>query len=284
MEHAPTLSAESLARSANVPPPERVPFEAPSARLAALELRAAAEFMTFMASSSMLCFSRRGDGHPVMVLPPFVADDTYTSPLRWVLDRQGYSVYGWDQGSNLSRTAKIVEGLPRRLLALHARHGRKVSLVVHSGGGNWARDLAREHPSAVRQVITLGAPFRLRPGDATQADHLADLLLRDQVPAEPSALIAEEQRPPLRVPITAIYSRTDGVAPWRAGIESAGPLKENIEVIGSHCGLVYNVSAVLAVADRLTQPEGGWEPFRPSPFVRHLFPEPAYWEPVAAAA
>ena len=87
-------------------------------------------------------------------------------------------MHGWRQGTNLSRTAKIVDGLPHRLLELHERHGAKVSLVGHSGGGNWARDLAREYPHAVRQVITLGAPFRLRPGDATQADQLAELLLK----------------------------------------------------------------------------------------------------------
>ena len=104
---------------------------------------------------------------------PFIADDSYTAPLRWVLGGRGYAVHGWRQGTNLSRTAKIVNGLPHRLLELHERHGAKVSLVGHSGGGNWARDLAREYPHAVRQVITLGAPFRLRPGDATQADQLA---------------------------------------------------------------------------------------------------------------
>jgi pimeloyl-ACP methyl ester carboxylesterase len=219
-----------------------------------------------------------------MVLPPFVADDAYTSPLRWVLGGQGYAVHGWRQGTNLSRTRKIVDGLPRWLLELHQRHGAKVSLVGHSGGGNWARDLAREYPFAVRQVITLGSPFRLRPGDATQADRLADMLLKDQVPEDPSALIDEEDRPPLSVPVTSIYSRTDGVAPWEAALESEGPRRENIEVVGSHCGLAYNPPAVFAVCDRLAQPEGDWRPFRPPSHARRLFPTPAYWHPEPAQA
>jgi hypothetical protein len=137
--------------------------------------------------------------------------------------------------------------------------------------------LARAYPFAVRQVITLGAPFRLRPGDATKDDQLVYRLLKDQVPQEPSALIPEEDRPPLPVPVTAIYSRTDGVAPWQAGIESKGPLRENIEVVGSHCGLAYNPTAVFAIADRLAQPQGEWQPFRPPPHMRHLYPSPAYW-------
>jgi pimeloyl-ACP methyl ester carboxylesterase len=272
-----TALAEKHIDSGTAPAQARVSLKAPSARLAALEMRAMFEYMAFMASSSTLSLTGRGDGHPVMVLPPFCADDPHTAPLRWVLASQGYSVHGWRQGVNLNRTRRIVDGLPRRLLELHDRHGAKVSLVGHSGGGNWARDLARAHPFAVRQVITLGAPFRLRPGDATKADQLADRLLKDQVPQDPSALIAEEDRPPLPVPVTAIYSRTDGVAPWHAGIESKGPRRENIEVVGSHCGLAYNPPAVFAIADRLAQPAGAWRPFRPPPHMRHLFPTPVYW-------
>jgi pimeloyl-ACP methyl ester carboxylesterase len=263
----------------------RAALKAPSAGLAMLEVRAAYEFMAFMASAPMLRLLGRGDGHPVMVLPPFGVDDTNSAPLRWVLGAQGYEVHGWRQGTNLSRTAKIVEGLPRWLLELHARYGAKVSLVGHSGGGNWARDLAREFPFAVRQVITLGSPFRLRPGDATQADGLAEMLLRDQVPPDASALIEEDLRPPLPVPVTAIYTRTDGVAPWHAGIESEGLLRENIEVLGSHCGLSYNPTAVLAIADRLAQPEGQWRSFRPPIHISHLYPTPVYWRrPLARAA
>jgi pimeloyl-ACP methyl ester carboxylesterase len=284
MPRSSTALLEPLVDAPAVPVPVRLALKAPSDRLAALEMRAAFEFMAFMANSASLYLMPRGDGHPVMVLPPFVADDAYTAPLRWVLDGQGYAVHGWRQGTNLSRTRKIVDGLPRWLEELHDRHGAKVSLVGHSGGGNWARDLAREYPDAVRQVITLGSPFRLRPGDATQADRLADMLLKDQVPQDPSTLIDEEDRPPLAVPVTSIYSRTDGVAPWQAALESEGPRRENIEVFGSHCGLAYNPPAVYAVCDRLAQPEGEWHPFRPPAHARRLFPTPAYWRSASSPA
>jgi hypothetical protein len=255
----------------------RAPWKAPSDCLAALEQRAVYEFLAFMATSVTLHGLRRGDGHPVIVLPPFSADDATTAPLRWVLEGHGYAVYGWEQGPNLHRTRKIVEGLPRWLIEVHERHGARVSLVGHSGGGNWARELARQYPWAVRQLVTLGSPFRLRPGDATRTDSVAKSLLRDQVPPEADALLDEERRAPLQVPVTSIYTRTDGVAPWQACIEAEGPRRENIEVVGSHCGLGYNPAAVIAVTDRLAQPEGRWQPFRPPPCTRHLFPTPAYW-------
>jgi pimeloyl-ACP methyl ester carboxylesterase len=279
------MNATSTGQLVDLPeddiPPARVPMAAPSAHLAALEQAAMFEFLVFMASTPMLCLMGRGDGHPVMVLPGFAGDDHSTAPLRWILRTQGYSVHGWRQGRNLHRTAKIVHGLPRWLLELHEQHQAKVSLVGWSGGGIWARELARQFPFAVRQVITLGSPFRLRPGDTTRADSLADLLLGDQIPQEPSALIDEDQRPPVPVPVTAIYTRTDGVAHWTAGIESDGPLRENIEVLGSHSGLGHNPTAVIAVANRLAQPEAEWERFRAPAFVSHLFPPPAYWTAAA---
>ena len=256
----------------------RPSFTAPSFRLAAMEQRASQEFLAFMATAARLRRMGRGDGHPVMVLPPFGADDTYSAPLRWVLHGQGYSVHGWRQGTNRHRTAKIVEGLPRWLSELHERRGAKVSLIGHSGGGNWARELAREFPLAVRQVITLGSPFRLRPGDTTHADTMAERILGEQIPPPPAALIDEDDRPPIPVAVTAIYTRTDGVAAWQAGLESEGPRRENIEVVGSHCGLGYNVAAIIAIADRLAQPEEHWQPFCPSPPIRHLFPKPVYWQ------
>ena len=37
--------------------------------------------------------------------------------------------------------------------------------------------------------------------------------------------------------------------------------------------------ALLAVANRLAQPEGAWRPFTPPRLLAHLYPKPASWEP-----
>ena len=49
--------------------------------------------------------------------------------------------------------------MQERLAELHARHGRKVSLIGWSLGGVFAREMARRAPEQVRSVITLGSPF-----------------------------------------------------------------------------------------------------------------------------
>jgi len=131
-----------------------------------------------------------------------------------------------------------VRELPRRLHDLHEATGRPVSLVGVSLGGVFARQLARDHPGVVRQVVTLGSPFRPR----------------------------EEGLPPLPVPSTAIYTRGDGIVGWQSCLDREGPTSENVEVPGSHCGLGHNPIAVRVVTDRLAQPEGTWQPFdRPRP-------------------
>jgi hypothetical protein len=73
------------------------------------------------------------------------------------------------------------------------------------------------------------------------------------------------------VPTTAIYTQTDGVVDWRACIEDEGEHRESVEVIGTHTGLGFNVAAIIAIADRLAQPEGEWAPWSPPHGLRYLY-------------
>lgn len=259
--------------------PARVPGPLePAAAFAALEVRVAFELMAYLAYSCLPYPMPRGHGHPVMVLGPIAVGDAATLSLRWALTGQGYFVHGWGQGADRA-PAKAAEDLPRRLLALHDRHRTSVSLVGHRDGGNWARDLARQHPSAVRQVITLGTPFRLRPRDAVAAERRTGPQSAEHDPRASARWADVADGPPLPVPVTSIYSRADGVAPWQAGLESAGPRRENVEVVTGDHGLDHSVPAWFAVSDRLAQREGTWRPFCPPPFTGRVFPTPADWQP-----
>ena len=250
------------------------PLAAPAASLLFFEQLTVAEFGAFLASSPLLRLLGRGDEHPVLVLPGFTGDDHSTRPLRWFLRTQGYWVHGWGLGRNVGPTQEIVDGVKARLRALREDHGRTVSLVGWSLGGIFARELAREFPSAVRQVITLGSPFRLRPAIGPMPSSLANALRHRHVPLAADALAPEHERSRLSVPVTAIYTRTDGIVSWLGCIESSGECCENIEVRGTHSGLGHNPAVLIAVADRLAQPEGEWRPFRPPYGTAHLYPRP----------
>ena len=247
----------------------------PSLLLGALEQqRALSELVGFGASLPVLRRMPRGDGHPVLVLPGFMADDWSTAALRSVLQSRGYEVHRWGLGRNLGPRAATVEGLVRRLDRVHHDSGHTVSLVGWSLGGIYARALARWRPRAVRQVITLGSPFRMRPGDRSNASGLFDRL--NPRPHLPHPIDLEHQ-PPLAVPCTSIYTRTDGITRWHLCLEAKHPLTENIEVRGSHCGLGHNPAVILAIGDRLAQPEGSFRPFRPPWGTAALYPQPTWW-------
>lgn len=260
----------------------RRPVPAPSAALFALENRALFELGAFLASSPFLRLVGRGDRHPVLVLPGFTASDRSTLPLRFALRGQGYWVHGWDLGRNLGPTGRIMRGIHERLHDVYTRHDRKVSLVGWSLGGIYARELARHHPDKVRQVITLGSPFRLVQGDGSNAQALFEALGPLHSPEFASLAVPEADKAPLEVPSTAIYTRTDGVVKWHTCIEAPGSLRESIEVRGSHSGLGHNPAVVYAVLERLAQREGTWRPFRAPPGARYWYPRPAHWRPVAA--
>lgn len=247
-------------------------------RLAWLEQRALLELGALVAVSPVAHLGRRGDRHPVLVLPGLTATDLSTAPLRWHIDAWGFESHVWGLGRNMGPTPEVVRGLRARLNELHTKSGRRVSLVGWSLGGIYARFLARELPDAVRQVVTMGSPYRMVTGDRSTASPLTDRLrpsFDERMRA--ARAVPEEQRRPLGVPATSIYSRSDEVVDWRYCIDSVGSTRENVEVRSPHIALGYNPGVLFVVADRLSQPEDGWRPFSPPSGLRGLYPRPAQW-------
>lgn len=256
--------------------PEGRTTRGPSPWLAALEGRAVAEFGAMQVAGPLLRRLRRGDGHPVLVLPGFTAGDRSTGPLRERLRDLGYFAHGWRLGQNLGPTPKVVDGLIERLDSAFRRDGQKVSLVGWSLGGIYARELAHQFPDKVRQVITLGSPFRMVGPSSSPTSALYQRLSPMHAVERPERL-PESERPPLRVPATAIYSKTDGVVRWWQCLESEGRCRENIRVLGSHTGLGFNPAVVYAVSDRLAQPLGEWQPFHAPRWAQAFYPRAVAW-------
>jgi hypothetical protein len=70
---------------------------------------------------------------------------------------------------------------------------------------------------------------------------------------------------PLPMPSTAIYSRSDGVTAWENCLAHIDHQSENVEVNSSHFGMVMNTTVFQIVADRLSQTEHSWTPFKHPP-------------------
>ena len=245
---------------------EDEPIGRPSRALLLLEGRALLEFAALLPAYPLLRQAPRGDGHPVLVLPGFMASDFSTRALRGFLRDRGYGAHGWKRGRNTGPTPETVAHLVQRLHELRERYGRRVSLIGWSLGGIYARELARTFPLDVRQVITLASPFR-----DLEANNVPAFLRARRRPHPQEAAFRERLRLPLEVPMTAIYSRTDGIASWRSCVADRGPQSESIEVESSHLGIGHHPVVLLTIADRLAQPEGTWTPFRPPPAWRWPF-------------
>ncbi len=231
----------------------------------ALEWRAGLEYGAGLLTRPLLRFAPGGDGHPVLVLPGMLAGDLTTRPLRRCLERLNYAPYGWGQGINLGPRAGVMQRCLAQLKALRLAHKRKVSLIGWSLGGIYARELAKTAPEDVRVVITLGTPFTGHP-KATNAWRLYEWLTGHRIG---SPDIHGPLRTPPRVPTTSIFSRTDGIVARQCSVEHSGPISESIEVEASHFGMGFNPLALYAIADRLSQPEGAWQPFE-RPGLRRL--------------
>jgi pimeloyl-ACP methyl ester carboxylesterase len=235
--------------------------------------RTVAGYALFLAAEPLLSRAQSGDGHPVLVLPGFLADDATTVLLRCHLRSLGYATRGWHLGRNIGPTPAIIRGMRQSLDDLTDEHGRRVSVIGWSLGGVYARELARVAPDQIRQAVTLGSPFRLTSLGQTRT---ARLYARYRPRHEPRYQVPPYTvtDDPLSVPSTAIYTRGDGIVAWQTCVQPAGPLRENIEVRGSHCGLGHNPAVAYAVGDRLAQPEGAWEPFKAPRPLRYLYPRP----------
>jgi pimeloyl-ACP methyl ester carboxylesterase len=264
---APLSADAGLTGSPRPPyrPPVTMPLDParitpPRRGLLLLEARALLELAALVPAYPFLRRAPAGDGHPVLVLPGFMASDFSTRSLRRFLRERGYHAHGWTLGRNRGPSPETAAAMVDRLHHLAERHGRRVSLVGWSLGGVYARELARRFPAVVRQVITLATPFR-----DVEATNVPRFLVarRRHLPGE--ADFRAQLAAPLPVPSTAIYSRSDGIVAWRSCREHEGPTSESLEVEASHLGIGHHPVVLLAIADRLAQPEGQWRPFVPPP-------------------
>jgi pimeloyl-ACP methyl ester carboxylesterase len=238
----------------------------PSLFLMLAEARGVLELNSSLLLSPLLLRAPKGDGHPVLALPGFLASDLSMAPMRRYLKELGYDAYAWNMGRNFGGIASRRGALRDLLKRIHEATGRKVSVIGWSLGGVYARDLASQLPELVRSVITLGSPFAddIRATNATRLYELLSGEGVDDIPEVRAAIAGD-----MPVPATSIYSRTDGIVNWRTSRLRPSATAENIEVqFASHIGLGVNPAALWAIADRLALPEGAFRHFdRSGPFA-----------------
>lgn len=232
------------------------------------EGRVVAELVAHRTLKKRLKTLPKGDGHSVMVLPGFLGGDGSTSQLRKLLRKLGYDAQGWGLGKNTVFNQDRVKLLGSQLKKLHSKTGNKVSLVGWSLGGVFARQLAKDFPDLIRNVITLGSPIS---GNFNHTFAYKVYKYVNGLPTQSDLDYYSTVNVPPPVPTTSIYSKSDGIVAWRNSIQPETAQTENIRVRASHCGMGTNPTVMKAVADRLSQPEDQWQPYKEKPLKRKFF-------------
>lgn len=231
-----------------------------------LEVRALLEAALLPSALPLLGSAPRGDGHPVLLIPGFASGAGAMAGLKVYLRHRHYEVDDWGLGRNVGLQRKHARALEQKVRFLHHRHGRRVSLVGWSLGGVFAMLAAHSVPDCVRSVITLGSPVSSDP-QRCDAPALVKALYRLVAhPMGPAAHAAHRDakrlREPLPMPVSCLYSETDGVVPpHEATMDGESARQENIRVPGSHLGLSFNALVLWIVAERLSQSEDAWRRF-----------------------
>ncbi len=247
MVHLLGSRARERPEAASLPQPT-----GPPATTAALrELTSGMTAIRLAVALPRLLAAPRGDRHVVVDIPGWRAPEFSGAPLRGYLRTLGYDAHGWGLGTNVGDPRRDVHRLAERVLNLSQESGSTVSLMGWSLGGVIAREVARRHPDAVRRVITYGTPVIGGPTYTTIArayGHQAQNGTRRETRRLDSA-------GPIQVPLTAVYSRRDGIVAWEACIDRLSPRVEHVEVSSTHLGIGIDPDVWALVADRLaTQP------------------------------
>lgn len=166
--------------------------------------------------------------HPVLAVPGLWGDNSWTLPLRVYLNVLGHDVRRLDPATMRAGRDTVVRALIDQVERLADETGTSVSVVAWSIGGCFVRQAMARRPKPFRRLITLGTP-------------IAGQLWYGREPAPRS----------LRAPVTAIYSRTDGIVNWRQCRVPKRAGAENVEIVSSHFGMSTNPQSLYVIGDRL---------------------------------
>ena len=207
-----------------------------------------------------------GDGTAVVIVPGFLGMDLTLFELHAWLARIGYHPYFSGMGFAADCPNLMAQQLAETIDRAYTETGHRVHLVGHSLGGIFARSAAVRMPDRIASVTTLGSPFRglVAHGLVLSLGNLVRRRIRRQYRNPPEGCATSRcscafgrslgRKWPRSVAQTAIYTRDDGIVDWRYCL--TGDPSVDVEVGGTHLGLIFNSNTYLHIAERLATRSG----------------------------
>ncbi|SES21558.1 Alpha/beta hydrolase family protein [Lentzea xinjiangensis] len=205
-----------------------------------------------------------GAGLGVVLVPGFGAGDfSLTFATTWLRDR-GYVPASAGVGFNVGCTSKLVDRVERRLEEHAEATGGPVVLLGQSRGGGLARLAAIRRPDLVSGLVMLGSPLLDPLGAHPHVLLAAKALARLSALGIPGLMDVEcfegdcyevnvrAATAPLPdgLPAVSVYSKADGIVPWRLSLD---PWAECVEVHSTHTGMGLDPDVYLALRPRLAE-------------------------------
>ena len=212
------------------------PIESPSIKLQFREAFSIIHLLDLMKWESIKT-PAKVNKKTILIIPGFCGGDLSVLPLKKFLCSQGHNAYSWGLGFNHGRVEEFIDPLVALIKRLSNKHGESVSLVGWSLGGIISRELARFEPENIASVLTMGSPVIGGP-KFTALNKLSSVF--GWKPEEIEQDMIDRYATPIECPISAIYSKLDGIVSWEACIDHWSPNVSNHEVSSSHFGMGYN--------------------------------------------
>lgn len=192
--------------------------------------------------------------NPILFLPGYLCSDASTMTFRYILGNYGFNSYGWDNGTNLGVREDAIKAQIELIKRMYNKHNEKVILIGYSLGGVYAKELSHICSEYVEQVITIGSPINDYSGDSSSITKLYKYFNKTM---DSDALEHYEKtffnnlRNFNGKSITSIFSKDDGIVHWKASKLEKNENTKNIEVSGSHFGLIYNPDVISSVISEI---------------------------------
>ena len=191
---------------------------------------------------------RRGNDQAVLLLPGYGAHVRAMGLVKRYLCSLGYQVHDWSLGTNNGDMKSSLPLVQSDIDRLVQSSGQPVSLIGWSLGGTMARECAREAPSKVRQIITLGSPVVGGP----RFTAFKPLFEKRGFDLDRAAnTVLSRYRKPLNTSVTALYCKRDSIVHWQACIDRFSENINHMEIKTPHMSMPFSAEVLNLLHDHL---------------------------------